>query len=222
MWKITALALAFAISIPTAQAEPVDTLTLTSSEIELDENLSAMAKAIYFIGQQSEPDQTLIIETIEDFNISVEASGSALDTKEMHGLCEDLVYQLRDEVGDALTWQLLSLDAMAPFRLALIESTPREWASSVDALGLSGLLSYDTEDMEPEAKTDWEDIGPELGAALGGIGGALAGSAAGGVGVATGAAAGATLGAAIGGMVGAVVDEMTDTDDDSSDVKPPE
>ena len=214
MWNFAVIVLAFAISIPTAQAETVDTLTLTSSEIEQDENLSAMAKAIYFIGQQSESDRALIMEAFDDFNTSVEASGSALTTGEIHGLCEDLVYQLRDEVGGTLTWQLLSQDAMAPFRLAIIESTPWEWGAAVDELGLSGLLSRDTGETEPEAKTDWEIIGVGIGGALGSIGGFVSGTATTGVGGPAGAAAGGVFGGILGGILGAVVDEVVDDSDE--------
>lgn len=206
MWKLTTLVLAFAISIPTAHAETVDALTI--AEIQQDDTLLDITQAIYFIGQQSETDADLILDALDDFTLAVESSGQALDAETLHGLCQDLAWQLRDDLGDALAGQLLSRDAMAPFKMSITESDPDVWIADVADLGLDGMFSYtSSDDPEPEAATSWEDIGSKLGAALGAVGGFAAGGG-------PGAAVGGALGYGLGGMLGAAADEAASGDDD--------
>ena len=122
-----------------------------------------------------------------------------------------MAWQLRDDLGDTQARQLLSLDAMKPFKMSITETDSSVWVADVADLELDGMFAYvNDESPEPDAATSWEDIGSKLAGAVGTIAGFVYGGPVGGV-------IGGGAGYALGGIIGAAVDEGTSDDDRDDD-----
>ena len=189
------LAMVVALSVPAAaQASS----TLSWQEVQQDPGLYALAEAGQHLACMSDTERELIADALYSAAAAVADAGAAIDDKTLHSIYRDLAWELVDVLGTSSAAALLSLDAMAPARMAVTHDVASEWADAVLALPLTSILKVDTDDDSADAFSDGEGISETLGAVgrmIGEAVGALLGDRelGGDVGEAAGEAAGEVL-----------------------------